>query len=138
MKLFEITSGFIAAVLIALGAYQYVNTTTVEEEPVVKEVSTQISYSDKVEAKMLSLPWHFTGGLGDSPTEADNYQSGSTDDCPLGSATVCELNAPADGSGKPNMKATVQIGNETQTIEQRIADAIANGPNETVTSLRAN
>src|SRR5690606_21728071 len=37
MKLYELTSGVIAAVLIALGAYQYVNKTTVEEEPVVKE-----------------------------------------------------------------------------------------------------
>lgn len=36
MKLFELTSGFIAAVLIALGAYQYVNNATVEEEPGVK------------------------------------------------------------------------------------------------------
>lgn len=44
MKLFEITTGFIAAVLVALGAYQYVNKTQVGEEAVVEEnaVVTQL------------------------------------------------------------------------------------------------
>jgi len=43
MKVFELTSGFIAAVLIALGAYQYVNKTTVEEKPAVKEHATEFA-----------------------------------------------------------------------------------------------
>ena len=37
MKLYELMTGVIAAVLIALGAYQYVNRATVEEEPVAKK-----------------------------------------------------------------------------------------------------
>lgn len=38
------------------------------------------------------------------------------------------------------MQAEVEVEGESepQTIEQRIADAIANGPNETVTALKAN
>lgn len=43
MKLFELTSGFIAAVLIALGAYQYVNRATVEEESVVTEAVNKVA-----------------------------------------------------------------------------------------------
>jgi len=42
MKVFELTSGFIAAVLVALGAYQYVNHTKVEKEPVVKETANKV------------------------------------------------------------------------------------------------
>lgn len=122
-----ITGLLIAAVLNVLGTGQR-EVAQVENEPVVKEVR-------------LNLPWHFTGGLGDSPTEADNYQSGSAPNCPLGTNTVCELTAPDDGTGQPDMEAEVEVEGESepQTIEQRIADAIANNsPNETVTTLKSN
>lgn len=121
-----ITGLLIAAVLNVLGTGQR-EVAKVENEPVVKEVR-------------LNLPWHFTGGLGDLPTEADKYQSGSAEDCPSGADTVCELIAPDDGEGQPDMEAEVEIEGESepQTIAQRIADAIANGPNETVTLLRSN
>ena len=43
MKLFELTSGFIAAVVVALGVNYYVNNATVEEEPVVTEAVNKVA-----------------------------------------------------------------------------------------------
>ncbi|MFC3198230.1 hypothetical protein ACFOET_11465 [Parapedobacter deserti] len=134
-----ITGLLIAAVLNVQGTGQR-EVVQVENEPVVKEVSAQITDAKNETSKRLNLPWHFTGGLGDSPTEAENYQSGSASNCPSGSDTVCELTAPDDGNGQPDMDAEVEVaGVGTRTIAQRIADAIANNsPNETVTTLKSN
>jgi len=135
-----ITGLLIAAVLNVLGTNQH-EVAQVENESVVKEGSAQITDAKNETSKRLNLPWHFTGGLGDSPTEADNYQSGSAPNCPSGTNTVCELTAPDDGNGQPDMEAEVEVEGESepQTIAQRIADALANNsPNETVTTLKSN
>jgi len=79
MKFFELTTGFIAAVMIALGAAYYVNNSaTVEEEPVVKEsVTAQVS---KRLAKLTEdCVWYTYEGVNFSEsgysTEIEDYQN---------------------------------------------------------------
>lgn len=92
MKLFEITSGFIAAVLIALGAYQYVNLTTVEEESVVLN-EIWYEYVGPTDSSYLSArldaQWY-------EPYDMDPNQT--TPDCEIGSF-VCAIKLPENTSG---------------------------------------
>src|SRR5690606_22510566 len=91
MKLYELTTGVIAAVLIALGAYQYVNKTTVEEEPVVLD-EIWYKYVGPTDANYLS-----------ARLEAESYEpyvmdpNQTTPDCEIGSF-VCAIKLPENTS----------------------------------------
>jgi len=100
MKVFEITSGFIAAVVIALGVYSYVNDTKVEEEPVVKNQVANIQATE----------WFvYDAGSPSNETQAttpENYRPLASDDLSElceGSDVICAVNVPAQPAPNQNL-----------------------------------
>lgn len=92
------------------------------------------------ESKSSSLTnehWNFVGS--DDPQTPDNYLSADqyepadeNENCD-GSETLCQVYAPASESNSdiPDFGAIVIAPD--QTVQDRIQDALSNGPNETVT-----
>lgn|SRR5690606_21748612 len=121
MKLFELTSGFIAAVLIALGAYQYVNRATVEEEPVVTD-ETAISNN-------LDPMWYqFNPGSGDYEDEvldAENYTPypGNAPTC-LDGDIVCAVKLSPGIGNHPDQTQLSNLEGEIFPTPQPDADLI--------------
>ncbi|AIM39100.1 hypothetical protein KO02_22245 [Sphingobacterium sp. ML3W] len=98
----------------------------------------------KVVEKTLATPqWHFNGATNPANNDlADptQYSLGSSSSCDGKKATICNLEAPENGSsGQPDLTAMVTLpGAPSQTISQRINDALTTGnPNETVKSFRS-
>lgn len=96
----------------------------------------------EVRQMVLLKTWHFTGGIGSSPTNASLYVESSSPSCSPGKNTICLIEAPDDGTGQPDMTAPVDIDNPdpnepTPTVASQINDAISSEEtNETVKSLR--
>ena len=121
MKLYELTTGVIAAVLIALGAYQYVNRTTVEEEPVVKEDNKTVLHPAE------DCVWYSYAGVNFSESGYDtqivDYQQyvrfspdnpSETPDCENG-IQICAVCLPATTGDNPDQTQFSEITDEIQT-----------------------
>lgn len=88
-----------------------------------------------VPAVALNQSWTFNGGPNDSPLDSTLYSPGAPSSGCIGTETVCELFAPDNGSGYPNMSAIVP--SHSQTVRQRIEAAITDEePNETASRLK--
>jgi len=89
------------------------------------------------------IEWHFDGAPNPSNndlTDPSQYSKGSSTTCDGEKETICNLNAPENGSsGQPDLNATVTIpGQPSESVSQRISDALGSGtPNETVQSFRS-
>jgi|SRR5690606_17033963 len=98
-----------------------------------------ISDTSISEPKVLNETWHFTGSTRQEAINPDFYEQGSSPECDAGAETICEITAPIDPSSspsnpKPHMEALV---NGSQTVEEQILEALDDGINDTVLSLRS-
>lgn len=112
MKVFELTSGFLAAVVVALGANYYVKNHKVEEKPVV-------------ESAQATGTFLFQGGT--DWTDPDAYQySPSGTSCTTGSE-LCAIEAPIANPSAPDNQKEPVISGGLETELENLQDA---DPNE--------
>jgi len=114
MKVFELTSGFIAAVVIALGVYSYVNDTKVEEEPVVKNQVANIQATE----------WFvYDAGSPSNETQAttpEDVRPLASDDLNQlceGADDNCAVNVPAQPAPNQNLPDFSSMGAQSTIAE---------------------
>lgn len=91
-------------------------TNTHEGEKKEKEVKVETAKA------LVNETWYFTGGSNDNPELATNYSlssSGLPNCGAINREVICQIEAPDDGTGKPNMSASV----DGTTVQQQIHDA---------------
>ncbi|MEC3879750.1 hypothetical protein [Parapedobacter sp. 10938] len=91
------------------------------------------------EPKVLNQTWHFTGSTALEAINPAFYEQGSASSCGAGTETICEISAPVDPNSpnpadpKPDMDAIVS---GSETVADQITEALDEGINDTVLSLR--
>lgn len=96
--------------------------------------ATVIGFSAfKISHKTINQPWYYVSG---NPTEASSYSGEPIAECGDLDEVICEILAPDNGSGRPNMEAQVTPG---VTVRDQINQALSGTPstNTTVQSFRS-
>lgn len=101
MKLFDLTSGIIAAILVVLGTSQNVETPQVQDKPVVEETET-----------VTTGTFIFTGGSDWTNPEAYEY-SPSAPPC-LDGEELCAIDAPIVDPNVPDHEKRPVIAGDLQ------------------------
>ena len=109
-----------------------------------KDVKGEKEVKARKDTKVLraNQTWYFTGTSSDNPTTPSLYTTTPhSDGCPTPLQRICTIEAPDNGSGQPDMSASVLPG---KTVADQINDAQASlstsnpQTNETVSSFRKN
>ncbi|WP_293943071.1 MULTISPECIES: hypothetical protein [unclassified Sphingobacterium] len=130
--------------VMTLGISMGANAQSIKNEKEVK-AEKEVKTSKETKIVRANQTWYFTGSSSDSPTDPSKYSTS----LPAGKScnslpyqTVCELQAPANPSN-PNEPDMNYVASGTETVEQRIEDAIETlqpsktpTENETVTAFR--
>lgn len=92
---------------------------------VVKAMSNTEKVKKAEETTVITTTWYFTGGEHDDPTDPSNYTENPNQapPCGLPLQTICQIEAPDDGHGKPNMDAPVEGEHEDITVSVQIEEA---------------
>ncbi|MGJ1408376.1 hypothetical protein ACR78Z_01775 [Sphingobacterium thalpophilum] len=86
--------------------------------------------------------WYFTGNQSDDPTDPDNYSPEPLEgkQCSETYQVICQIQAPDDGNGKPDMSASAGSGtveSEINTIHASLPSTTPISGNSTVLAFRA-
>lgn len=86
-----------------------------------------------VEKRTINQPWFYNSG---SPTQSGSYSDAPIAECGDLNEVICEIHAPDNGLGQPDMQAEVAPG---VTVQEQIEQALSGTPttNATVQSFRA-
>lgn len=113
MKSYWLRAGILLIVFV-LGVFILVGATESDKEAIKTET--------KVVKKLINETWFFTGGVSDNPELASNYSlsdSGLPNCGAVNREVICQIQAPDDGNGKPDMNAPV----DGTTVQQQIHEA---------------
>lgn len=98
-----------------------------------------------VKSERLLQNWYFIGDQNDDPTDPNNYSDQPLDGKPCSETyqVICQIQAPDNGSGKPDMAAPAVSGGGTvqsqiSTIHASLPSTTPVPTNSTVLAFRAN
>lgn len=119
-------------------AFMAIGTVAIAKEVMKKDVEPTVVEVVNTET------WYFTGGPNDSPLNPDLYTTdpNQAPPCGLPLQTICQIEAPDDGDGKPDMGASVEEEDEEVTVAVQIEEALQSlsstaTPNNTVKEFRS-